>query len=133
MATIASYFVDEFWRWPRLRDYVYSLALFGALLAVAHVSLVSSGSALGGAYVELVGLASVLLEATLGWPQIYTNHTSGSTRGMSVAMVLMWLAGDLYKTLYFVAFDTPTQFLVCGCMQITADLVILAQVHCFAN
>lgn len=42
-------------------------------------------------------------------------------------MVLLWLAGDSFKTLYFLARHSPIQFSVCGSLQIAVDLAILSQ------
>lgn len=46
----------------------------------------------------------------------------------SVKMVLLWTAGDIFKTAYFVINESPTQFLVCGAIQILIDIAILLQV-----
>ncbi|VDK61216.1 unnamed protein product, partial [Cylicostephanus goldi] len=54
-------------------------------------------------YVEAIGMVSLLVEASLGAPQLIRNWQRKSTQGMSVPMVLAWLTGDLAKTAYFVA------------------------------
>ena len=46
----------------------------------------------------------------------------------SVAMVTMWLCGDVFKTLYFLVRHSPLQFSVCGCVQVMVDIAILLQV-----
>lgn len=46
----------------------------------------------------------------------------------SVKMVLLWTAGDVFKTTYFVINDSPAQFWVCGSVQILIDGAILLQV-----
>jgi len=46
----------------------------------------------------------------------------------SIKMVLLWTAGDIFKTAYFVINESPTQFLVCGAVQILIDIAILLQV-----
>lgn len=46
----------------------------------------------------------------------------------SVKMVLLWTAGDVFKTTYFVMNESPTQFVVCGLVQILIDVAILMQV-----
>lgn len=38
---------------------------------------------------------------------------------MSIQMVLMWLAGDLFKTGYFVVREAPAQFWLCGILQVS--------------
>ena len=46
----------------------------------------------------------------------------------SCKMVLMWTSGDVFKTVYFLVRRTPTQFWVCGFLQIAVDFSILVQV-----
>lgn len=43
-------------------------------------------------------------------------------------MVLLWTAGDVFKTTYFVMNESPAQFWVCGLTQILIDVAILLQV-----
>lgn len=47
---------------------------------------------------------------------------------ISVKMVLLWTAGDIFKTTYFVMNHSPSQFSVCGAVQILIDMAILLQV-----
>lgn len=42
------------------------------------------------------------IEATLGIPQMLSNHRNKSVEGLSFFMVFTWLIGDFAKTLYFV-------------------------------
>lgn len=46
----------------------------------------------------------------------------------SVKMVLLWTAGDIFKTSYFVMNQSPSQFCACGSVQILIDVAILLQV-----
>ena len=46
-------------------------------------------------------------------------------------MVAMWTVGDIFKTCYFILRDTPVQFQVCGAIQVTIDVAILAQVYLY--
>ena len=48
-------------------------------------------------------------------------------------MVLMWTSGDVFKTVYFFLRSSPTQFLICGMLQITLDLLVLSQVYMYTN
>lgn len=43
----------------------------------------------------------------------------------------MWTCGDVFKTAYFVIREAPTQFWVCGALQVLLDIVILFQVSNF--
>ena len=49
----------------------------------------------------------------------------------SIPMVLMWTCGDLFKTTYFYMRNTPTQFIICGCLQVCVDFAILSQVYAY--
>lgn len=84
-------------------------------------------------FVEAVGYASLLTEAFLAVPQLIKNYNSKSTIGMSQSMVLLWAAGDLFKTSYFIVKHVPMQFIVCGVIQVTVDLMILAQISIYSR
>lgn len=76
---------------------------------------------------------AIFTESMLGMPQLIRNYTKKSIRGMSVEMVIMWLSGDLYKTLYFVLRQVPAQFIVCGAIQVSLDVLILIQVFWYRH
>ena len=46
----------------------------------------------------------------------------------SIQMVLFWLSGDTFKTVYFIIRSAPVQFVVCGTLQVMVDIAILLQV-----
>ncbi|KAM3869710.1 solute carrier family 66 member 2 [Diretmus argenteus] len=112
-----------FWKWSAFEDYL--LFCFGFTVLCALVTLLMLDSAV---FVETLGSLAVLFEAMLGLPQLLQNFHNHSTRGMSVKMVLLWTAGDVFKTTYFVMNESPSQFWVCGSVQILIDLAILLQV-----
>ena len=50
-------------------------------------------------------------------------------------MILLWFLGDFCKTVYFIAKVPyqitqlqPFQFILCGVIQLTVDIIILAQI-----
>lgn len=53
-----------------------------------------------------------------GAPQFVRNFRNKSTHGMSIHMVIMWTLGDMFKTVYFIVRHAPTQFWVCGALQV---------------
>lgn len=112
-----------FWKWSTFEDYL--LFCFGFTVLCALVTLLLLDSAV---FVETLGSLAVMFEAMLGLPQLLQNFHNGSTKGMSVKMVLLWTAGDVFKTTYFVMNESPTQFWVCGVFQIIIDVAILLQV-----
>lgn len=78
-------------------------------------------------------MVALLMEACLGLPQLVRNFQRKSTQGMSVKMVLMWLLGDVGKTLFFVVRSSPAQFYICSSLQITIDILILLQVYFYGK
>ncbi|KAF5904734.1 PQ-loop repeat-containing protein 1-like [Clarias magur] len=115
--------VRYFWKWSAFEDYL--LFCFGFTMLCAFFTLLFLDWAV---FVESLGSLAVLFEAMLGLPQLLQNYNNGSTRGMSIKMVLLWTAGDIFKTTYFVINESPAQFWVCGMTQILIDIAILVQV-----
>lgn len=60
----------------------------------------------------------LILPFILGAPQFLRNFNNKSTHGMSIHMVIMWTIGDMFKTGYFIFRHAPTQFWVCGTLQV---------------
>lgn len=112
-----------FWSWSGYEDYL--LFCLGFTVLCALVTLVLLDSVL---FVEGLGSLALLFEAMLGLPQLLKNFQNHSTRGMSVNMVLLWTAGDVFKTTYFLVNESPAQFAVCGGVQVLIDVAILLQV-----
>lgn len=40
-------------------------------------------------------------------------------------MVIMWTLGDMFKTGYFIVRESPTQFWICGMLQVCKEIVLL--------
>ncbi|KAM4618606.1 solute carrier family 66 member 2 [Polymixia lowei] len=112
-----------FWKWSAFEDYL--LFCFGFTVLCALLTLLLLDSVV---FVEALGSLALMFEAMLGLPQLLQNLHNHSTRGMSVKMVLLWTAGDVFKTTYFVINESPAQFWVCGSVQIFIDVAILFQV-----
>ena len=53
-------------------------------------------------YGDALGFCSLMIEATLGLPQLLSNHRTKSVKGLSLFMIFSWFAGDFFKTVYFV-------------------------------
>ncbi|CAI7999220.1 Solute carrier family 66 member 2, partial [Geodia barretti] len=77
---------QHFWRWTHFADYCYFLVAFS--VAGSLVTFLFLGFSL---YVELLGFASLLLEACLGLPQLWRNYSNKSTEGMRCQILLMFL------------------------------------------
>ncbi|XP_013168454.1 PREDICTED: PQ-loop repeat-containing protein 1 isoform X2 [Papilio xuthus] len=112
-----------FWAWTDFQSYLDCMLVFSVLGAAITYLLIEFSP-----FVELIGFLAVFTEAMLGAPQIAKNHQNKSTEGMSLSMVIMWTCGDIFKTAYFVIREAPTQFWVCGGLQVSLDIIILFQV-----
>ncbi|KAI6204080.1 hypothetical protein M3Y94_00631100 [Aphelenchoides besseyi] len=119
-------FVNAFWKWNDLSSFVAALGIFTVIASVVTFFFTQFPI-----YVEALGMVALLVEACLGLPQLIRNFQRRSTQGMSVNMVLMWLLGDIGKTVYFVVRKNPAQFWICSSLQITIDILILGQVYFF--
>uniref|UniRef100_A0A3P9H1E0 Solute carrier family 66 member 2 n=1 Tax=Oryzias latipes TaxID=8090 RepID=A0A3P9H1E0_ORYLA len=120
--------VGSFWKWSVFEDYLLFCFGFTVLCAVVSLLLMDSG-----VFVETLGLLAVTFEAMLGMPQLLQNFNNRSTKGMSVKMVLLWTAGDVFKTTYFITNQSPVQFWLCGSVQILIDGAILLQVLLYSR
>jgi len=121
-------FFASFWRWNDLSSFVIALCVFTGI-AGAITALFTKYRV----FVEALGMVALLVEACLGLPQLFRNFSRKSTTGMSFKMVLMWLIGDLGKTVYFFVNSNPAQFYICSCLQITIDVLILGQVFFYGR
>ena len=55
------------------------------------------------------------------------NYKQKNVEGISVILIFAWFLGDFCKTIYFIANSQPAQFIFCGAIQLTVDLIILVQ------
>ena len=84
-------------------------------------------------YGTILGLASMSIEATLGMPQFYSNYTTKSVEGLSLFMIFTWFVGDFFKTLYFIIEAQPFQFIMCGVVQLSVDILIVLQILTYSK
>lgn len=120
---VAYHPLQHFWAWGDFLSYVEFLATFALSTGLVLYVFLDVKP-----LVEALGFLALLTEALLGLPQFYTNLSNKSTKGMSNQMVVLWTAGDVFKTAYFVARSAPMQFWLCGSLQVCLDLAILLQV-----
>ncbi|XP_053601530.1 solute carrier family 66 member 2 isoform X2 [Plodia interpunctella] len=117
-----------FWAWTDFQSYLDCMLVFSVFGAAVTYLMIEFAP-----FVELIGFMAVFTEAMLGAPQIAKNLQNKSTEGMSLSMVIMWTCGDIFKTVYFILREAPTQFWVCGALQVTLDVVILFQVWLYRH
>lgn len=123
------HYVRKFWQWDRFGDYIAFLALFTVLIGIAtsfdRVVLHTQY------YGESIGILALMVEASLGLPQLHHNWATKSTKGLRLEMIIAWLIGDLLKTCYFVSKPAPFLFVACGSIQMTVDILISTQIFVY--
>ncbi|XP_062710626.1 solute carrier family 66 member 2 [Aedes albopictus] len=103
-----------FWNWTDFQSYLdFMLVVWVVGAAITYLMLSVTW------FMETVGFLAVFTEAMLGAPQFLRNYRNKSTHGMSICMVIMWTAGDMFKTGYFILRNAPTQFWICGTLQVS--------------
>ncbi len=124
----------NFWNWENLWEYlaVYiAFTLFFGLITLVVFAFSGTSGTIGYYYSESLGVASLLLEATIAFPQIWKNFRNKSTKGLSYLMIAAWVFGDTYKIIYFTISQAPMQFLACAAIQLTADFTVMVQIWLF--
>lgn len=81
----------------------------------------------------MIGYLSMSIEATLGLPQLISNYRTKSVEGLSFIMIATWFVGDFFKTLYYVMERQPFQFIMCGAVQLTVDILIILQIIAYSR
>lgn len=74
---------STFWTWSYFRDYLTVVSVFVAVYSLLMFLFINSTL-----FVELTGLASLLLESMLGLPQALNNYRQQSTEGMRLIISL---------------------------------------------
>ncbi|KAM8716904.1 hypothetical protein ACLKA7_003729 [Drosophila subpalustris] len=117
-----------FWNWTDFQSYLDMMLVVWAVgAAITYLMLPVHW------FMEAMGFVAVFTEAMLGAPQFLRNFKNKSTYGMSIHMVIMWTLGDMFKTGYFIARNAPSQFWICGTLQVSLDIAILLQVWIYRN
>lgn len=76
--------------------------LFGLAAITTILTLISQTLSLP-LFGPFLGFISMSIESTLGIPQMLSNIRTKSVKGLSMFMIFTWFAGDLFKTIYFIA------------------------------
>lgn len=132
----------DFWRWSSYRHYSTTLdnAVMFLIGFTFSLGLLTWGFMRADEHYfgQILGFVSMSIEvlldetkATLGFPQLYKNHTSKSVAGLSFILVLTWFLGDFFKTIYYILEMQPVQFIMCGTIQLTVDIMIILQIAAY--
>lgn len=115
-----------FWTWPNLSSYLFFLAALIVLLTVLQIILGRLS-----AYVWLLGMFALGLEATLPVPQAMTNYSRKSLGGFRLSVLLGWSFGDAFKTVYFFVQSSPIQFVISALFALSVDIIICVQLYLY--
>jgi len=115
--------IKSFWKWTDFISYLECMATISLIAGVSMYCFINNNY-----FVQGMGYVALLTESLLGVPQLFKNWRKKSTDGMNKTMVLLWLGGDIFKTAYYLIKKQPVQFITCGAIQITVDILILMQV-----
>jgi hypothetical protein len=115
-----------FWTWQTMNSYIIFLVLLIIFLAILQLLFGSFST-----YISILGYFALGLESTLPIPQAITNQRRRSLSGFRWSVLLGWLGGDLFKTIYFLVQGSPLQFTVCALFQLSIDFIIAAQMYFF--
>lgn len=120
--TLADFEVNDFWKWDDFASFLQFEAALVMLLAGLQLALGNFSW-----FIQLQGALALGIEALLPVPQAMRNHAAKSTAGVSGVMVVSWLAGDFFKTIYALGKGEPAPFVLCGAFQFSVDCVVAAQ------
>ncbi|KAL4498568.1 hypothetical protein ABPG72_019686 [Tetrahymena utriculariae] len=121
-------FWNKFWRWLDIRSYAESVITFTVFFTLVTIMFVHNYAA-----VQVIGLISAMIEATLGFPQMIKNYQNQNASGISYGLIGSWFLGDFSKTIYFIYKSAPLQFTMCGVIQLTVDILIILQMKVYKS
>ncbi|EAR97330.2 PQ loop protein (macronuclear) [Tetrahymena thermophila SB210] len=121
-------FWNKFWRWQDIRSYVESVITFTVFFTLVTLMFVHNYAA-----VQIIGMISAMIEATLGFPQMIKNYQNQNASGISYGLIGSWFLGDFSKTIYFIYKSAPLQFTMCGVIQLTVDILIILQMKVYKS
>ena len=120
---------NEFWDWPDLKSYATFIVMFVGVVGLSSGVLMF----LSPLFVEVVGFAALMIEATLGLPQLIQNYQNGNTEGFSMVLLGTFFLGDAFKTITFIVRHNPIPFIACGTFQLMVDFALLYQVLTYSG
>ena len=120
----------KIWDWDHEIDYYkFILAIFFILLIICNIIVGTKYTK----FYDVIGLVSVSIETFIEIPQIKENCKTKNTKNLSGAMVIMWLLGDLFKTIYNIIYKSPKQMILGGIIQNCEDLILSTQIIIYGN
>eukprot|EP00833_Pecoramyces_ruminatium_P008482 jgi/Orpsp1_1/1182514/evm.model.c7180000081582.1 len=108
--------------------YLYILALQLIILVACQLGIGEDPI-----YVESIGFLGVALEAAVPGFQVFRNFKNQSVKGFSELVLLVWFTGDICKIVYHLYFGNPIQFVLCGVVQVSFDLILFYQFYKYSK
>ncbi|CDZ98044.1 Predicted membrane protein [Phaffia rhodozyma] len=118
----------HFWDWTSFGQYVEFLA--GLIVILCVLYLIFGGHE---TFIDILGFIALGIESQLPTPQAFSNFRRRSCYGLRISTLAGWLGGDIFKTCYFFFKKSPKQFIICGLITISIDLVIVAQMSIYGT
>ena len=113
-----------FWKWNTILHYLTSIVLI-FVFCLLECSLFGFSNK---KHTEFIGFLSTSIEVVLGVPQLIKNCQRKDVDTLSLIMLMTWIFGDFFKTIYYLVTKCPFQFTLCGYIQIVIDLILIGQI-----
>jgi uncharacterized protein with PQ loop repeat len=123
--TLKNFFdLKKFWGWDNLFSFLFYSVVLGILIGfVCFIFGIHNKI-----FMEILGYIATGIDVFLGLPQIYTNYKLQNARSLSTIMIASFLLGDTFRTYYYVTTKSPFQFILCGFMQISINIILMLQI-----
>ncbi len=117
----------RFWQWRSERKYWKCLLYSVIILSILQLLFGKFPK-----YIRVLGISSLCLESLTPLPQILLLRHSRSAKGLSMALIVSWLAGDVSRLLYLIfgAADETNDiylFIIFAILQIVLNVYIFCQ------
>ena len=116
--------LKKFWGW----DNVFSFLFYSVVLAILIGFVCFIFGIHNKIFMEILGYISTAIDVFLGLPQIFTNYKLQSAHSLSTLMIGSFLLGDTFRTYYYVTTKSPFQFILCGFLQVTINIILMLQI-----
>ena len=116
--------LNNFWGW----DNLFSFLFYSIVLAILIGFVCFIFGIHNKIFLEILGYIATGIDVFLGMPQIYTNYRLKNSHSLSTIMIISFLLGDLFRTYYYITTKSPFQFILCGIMQVSINVILLIQI-----
>jgi len=116
--------IKNFWNWNHLFSYIF----YSCILTIIIGFICYIFGFKNEIFLEIIGYISTAIDVVLGLPQIYTNYKIKNCNSLSTVMIGAFLIGDTFRTYYYILTKSPFQFILCGILQITINIIIMCQI-----